>query len=139
MLCFSWSPTILFRQILTDDLQGVIVAKRQATDVRKWAILGAEQRLQQITEEARAIYRAFPELRRAGRGRLPAAPVARAASAAAAGDVSSDAGTGKAGGRRRRRRNLSPEARKRISDAQKARWAKHRATAAASDGARKKR
>jgi len=56
----------------------------------------------------------------------------------AASDVaSSDAGPAENG--RRRRRNLSPEARKRISDAQKARWAKHRATAASAAGSRKKR
>jgi len=109
------------------------VAKRQTTDVRKWAVLGAEQRLLQIAEEAQAIYRAFPELRRAGRGRIPAAGRA----SAAAGDVTSGAASASAGGRRRR--NLSAEARKRISDAQKARWAKHRAKAAASDGGRKKR
>jgi len=117
----------------------VIVARKQAIDVRKWAVLGAEQRLLQIADEAEAIYRSFPELRRAGRGRIAAGSALRRGSAGGGSDIASDAGTAGGGGKRKRRRNLSPEARKRISDAQKARWAKHRANAAASDGARKKR
>jgi hypothetical protein len=91
------------------------VAKR--TDVRKWAVIGAEQRLSQISQEAAAIYRAFPELRRAGRGR--AAGRRPASAAATDGETSGPP----RGGRRR----LSAAARKRISDAQKRRWAKHRA------------
>jgi hypothetical protein len=39
-----------------------------ATDLRVWAVKGAEQRLAEIAEEARAIFRAFPELRARGRG-----------------------------------------------------------------------
>ena len=39
--------------------------------LRKWALRGAEQRLLDITEEAAAIHRAFPELRRRGNG-IPA-------------------------------------------------------------------
>jgi hypothetical protein len=94
----------------------VIVAKRAAIDVRQWAIIGAEQRLLQIAEEAAAIHRAFPELRRRGGrigiGRIPASP---------------SAGGGEDTGQpRRRRRRLSAAARKRISDAQKKRWAKQR-------------
>ena len=78
--------------------------------------MGAEARLLQISEEAAAIYRAFPELRRGGgagrgrgRGRAPA-------SAADAGETAQP----------RKKRRLSAAARKRISDAQKRRWAKHR-------------
>ena len=90
------------------------MAKRAKSDIRRWALIGAEQRLQQLAQEMAAIRAAFPELRR---GR---------------------AGAGAAGARGGKRR-LSAEARKRISDAQKARWAKHRANAATSEGARKKR
>ena len=38
------------------------------SDLRVWALKGAEQRLAEIAEEARAIFRAFPELRAKGRG-----------------------------------------------------------------------
>ena len=77
--------------------------------------MGAEARLLQISEEAAAIYRAFPELRRgggAGRGRGRRAQ----ASSADAGEAAQP----------RKKRRLSAAARKRISDAQKRRWAKHR-------------
>jgi hypothetical protein len=83
-------------------------------DVREWALKGAEQRLVEIADEARAIFTAFPELRDDGRGfdsvraQAPEAPGPRG-------------------------RAISAAARKRISDAQKARWAKQRA------GARKKK
>ena len=114
------------------------MAKRRQDGIRQWAALGAAQRLSQILEEQAAIYRAFPELRggrgRARRGRIALAPEIGAASDAASGDAESEQTP-----RRRRRRHLSPEARKRISDAQKARWAKHRATAASPEGSRKKR
>ena len=113
------------------------MAKRRQDGIRQWAALGAAQRLSQILEEQAAIYRAFPELR-GGRGRGRRAGIALAAASGAASDIASTAATSKQNGRRRRR-NLSPEARKRISDAQKARWAKHRATAASPEGSRKKR
>jgi len=83
--------------------------------------MGAEARLLQISEEAAAIYRAFPELRRgggAGPGRGRGRGRGRAQAAAA------DAGSEAAQPRKKRR--LSAAARKRISDAQKRRWAKHR-------------
>jgi hypothetical protein len=38
------------------------------SDLRAWAVKGAEQRLLEIAEEARAIFQAFPELREQGRG-----------------------------------------------------------------------
>lgn len=111
------------------------MAKRQDDDVRRWAALGAGQRLAQIHEEQAAILRAFPELRRSRR-------VTRGASVS----IEEDAGDRSAGRRRGRRgrRNLSPEARKRISDAQKARWAKFHAKGASDiatpvKGSRKKR
>ena len=84
--------------------------------------MGAEARLLQISEEAAAIYRAFPELRRgggtgAGRGRGRGRGRAQAAAAEAGGGETAQP---------RKKRRLSAAARKRISDAQKRRWAKHR-------------
>ena len=86
----------------------VSVAKR--VDLRRWALVGAEQRLVQIADETAAIHRAFPELR--GRAKRSSST------------DSSDSPPRK----HRRRRKMSAEARKRISDAQKARWAKQRAS-----------
>jgi hypothetical protein len=85
------------------------MAKKVAANLRQWALIGAEQRLLQLAEEAAQIHREFPELRRGQR---------RANAAESQEDVS----------RRqvRRRGRMSAAARKRISDAQKARWAKHR-------------
>jgi hypothetical protein len=86
----------------------VFVAKRLA-DIRQWALIGAEQRLQELTAEAAAIHREFPELqKRFGRKSGLAEP----------GDRQRPA--------RRRRRKLSADARRRISEAQKARWAKQK-------------
>jgi hypothetical protein len=87
--------------------------------MRRWAVIGAEQRLAQLAEEASAIYAAFPELRGRKGGRGNSSFPGRQASSGGA-----DAAP------RRRRRRLSPEARKRISDAQKARWAKQKKAAA---------
>src|SRR4051812_49675411 len=107
------------RQTLSDR-SGEIVAKRVASDVRQWAVMGAEARLLQISEEAAAIYRAFPELRRGGRGgargRRPAAT-----QASARGE---DASPG--GGTPRRRPPLGAAARQRLSGAPKKRRAEHR-------------
>jgi hypothetical protein len=86
------------------------MAKRGGSDIRRWALIGAEQRLLQLAEEAAAIHRAFPELRQGARGR-----------------DRQRLGTGDAdrpGSRRKRR--MSAAGRKRISEAQKARWAKQR-------------
>jgi hypothetical protein len=90
------------------------VAKHSA-DFRRYAVIGAEQRLLQISAEAATIYRSFPELRRrrgAGISSLDATTEGRS--------------QGTVPGRRRRRR-MSAEARRRISEAQKARWAKQKA------------
>jgi hypothetical protein len=73
--------------------------------LREWAVTGAEQRLLEIAREAAAIHQAFPELRQ-GRAKSRAGSASRVTPA-----------------RTRRRRNLSAAARKRISDAQKKRWA----------------
>jgi hypothetical protein len=79
----------------------------QQANLKRWALLGARERLAQIASEAAAIYKAFPELRsRAiGFGERSTSPARSGAS---------------------KPRVMSAEARKRISDAQKARWAKQR-------------
>ena len=99
-----------------------MVAKKTDGELRRYAVVGAEHRLLEIAEEAGRIFQAFPELRERGRG-LDAVRGASSASAAPAP---------RGGGRRRRK--MSAEARKRISDAQKARWAKQK-----SGGGTKKR
>ena len=92
------------------------MAKRMSGDLRRYAVAGAEQRLLQLAEEAAAIFAIFPELRAPGRGFMAVR------NSAAQGRGSASAPSRPRGGRRR----LSAEARKRISDAQKRRWAKHR-------------
>jgi len=94
------------------------LAKREKNDLRRYAVVGAEQRLLELAEEAAAIFAIFPELRAPGRGFMAKVGGARGASAADAASAPK---------RRRRRRKMSAEARKRISDAQKARWAKQKA------------
>ncbi len=93
------------------------MAKRVSNDLRRYAIVGAEQRLLEIAEEAAQIFRVFPELRKRGRGLDAVGPRGR--------DAESPEQQPRK--RRRRRRKMSAEARKRISDAQKARWAKQKA------------
>jgi hypothetical protein len=77
-------------------------------DLRKYARAGAEARLKEIETEREQIFGAFPELRSG------AAPSRRGRPASTARPT-------------RKRRRMSAEARKRISDAQKRRWAAHRA------------
>ena len=81
-------------------------------DLRRYAVKGAEQRLLEIAEEAARIFAAFPELRARGRGfdavgRSGASEVPTASARPT-----------------RRKRKMSAAARKRISQAQKKRWAK---------------
>jgi hypothetical protein len=80
-------------------------------DLRGYAVRGAELRLLEVAEEAARIFAAFPELRgrgrgfdAVGRGSGGGAPLAQAP-------------------RTRRKRKMSAAARKRISQAQKKRWA----------------
>jgi hypothetical protein len=102
------------------------MAKRQQpfSNFRAYAVIGAEQRLLQIAEEARAIFKAFPELRAANRGfgaRDGESPFPGQKSAAEGGGA---IGNGRRRKGNRRRRKMSAAARKRISEAQKARWVK---------------
>ena len=92
-----------------------MVAKKADGDLRGYAVVGAEHRLLEIAEEAARIFKAFPELRARGRG----LDAVRGASAPVASAEPEPLG-------RRRRRKMSAEARKRISEAQKARWAKQK-------------
>ena len=99
------------------------MAKRQqrVSNLRPYAVIGAEQRLLQIAEEARAIFKAFPELRAANRG---FGAQSEGESPFPLGPQTSRAGNGRKRQGKRRRRKMSAAARKRISEAQKARWAK---------------
>ena len=85
------------------------MAKLNQADLQRFALAGAARRLEELQAEAAQILRVFPQLRAGGRGR-------QAGNAAAA--------KGPAGPRRRHR--ISAEGRKRISEAAKARWGKHR-------------
>ena len=80
-------------------------------DLRDWALKGAEQRLVEIAEEARAIFASFPELRGRGRG-FDAAGSPDGAAAPRA--------------RRRRKRRMSAAARKAVSVRMKKYWASRR-------------
>ena len=105
------------------------MAKRQqrVSNLRPYAVIGAEQRLLQIAEEARAIFRAFPELRAANRGfgarSGGESPFPLGPQAAEGGGL-----VGNVRKRKRRKSKMSAAARKRISEAQKARWAKQKRT-----------
>lgn len=77
-------------------------------ELLRLARVGAEARVADLQKELAKVFQQFPDLRR------------RAASASVRGRRTS-------AGPRRRRPRLSAAARKRISDAQKARWAKQRA------------
>lgn len=78
-------------------------------ELRRLARLGAEARLVALQNEMQAIYRNFPDLRTDGPSPSPAA-----------------SGNG-AGADRPRRRRLSREARQRIAEAQRKRWAAFKA------------
>jgi hypothetical protein len=83
--------------------------------MRTWALKGAEQRLVEIAEEAAAIYASFPELRERSSGGLatPGRPRKTEQQTAAPAPTP-------------RKRSMSADARRRISEAQKARWAKQK-------------
>jgi hypothetical protein len=85
------------------------------SDLRGWAVKGAEQRLLEIAEEAKAIFAALPELRDQRRG-FDSLGGRNGTAAKPAKDAAA----------RRGRRKMSAEARKRIGDAQRKRWAAKR-------------
>jgi hypothetical protein len=86
-------------------------------------VVGAEQRLLELAEEAAAIFAIFPELRAPGRGFM-AKPAGRSSEPADGDAVAAPT-------KKRRRRKMSADARRRISEAQKARWAKQKAAGGA--------
>jgi hypothetical protein len=85
-----------------------------SSDLREWAVKGAEQRLVEIASEARAIFQTFPELRKQGRGFDLGTPGRKGAGAAA------DATP------KRRRSGMSAAARKAVSARMKKYWAERR-------------
>jgi hypothetical protein len=91
------------------------------SELRTWALRGAERRLAEIAEETRAIYAAFPELRGAPSGQ-PANPYTPGVRRAVAGVRPAVEGAVT-----RRRPKMSAEARKRIAEAQRKRWAEWKA------------
>jgi len=134
-----------------------------SSELRRYALVGAQARLEAITAELAAIRQAFPELAngnlgaastttagntasRRRRGRMSAAQrkavgarmkkywaARRAASQGTKTESQNEVARGGAQKRARRtgrvkggRRKMSAAARKRISDAQKARWAKQK-------------
>lgn len=89
------------------------MAKRAENTLHRYAVVGAEQRLAELSKEAAGIFAMFPELR--GKGFLGAKrgrPKGSSSEPVAP---------------KRRRRKMSAEARKKISDAQKLRWKKKKA------------
>jgi hypothetical protein len=92
-------------------------------NLRALASIGAKQRLRELDDERATLLRAFPELttgdvagpRRRGRPRKESHRLA-----VAENEATSHSGT-------RKRRKMSAAARKRISEAQKARWRKQKA------------
>jgi hypothetical protein len=81
-------------------------------EVRRWARIGAEARLAALEREIAAIYQMFPDLRA---GRSAPNPFTAGVRAAVKGGVT------------RRRPRLSLQARKRIAEAQRKRWAELKA------------
>jgi hypothetical protein len=75
--------------------------------MRRWALVGAEQRLLEIASEAAAIHRQFPELRE--RAESPSLGPRRTPAAIA-----------------RRRRKMTAAAKKVVSDRMKKYWAERR-------------
>jgi hypothetical protein len=96
---------------------------KSSLDLQALALLGARQRLTELDEERAAILRAFPQLRVASRGRQ-----------AAEGNDADTAVNG-TGPSPRKRRKMSAEARRRISEAMKARWAKQKSKKTAAKSA----
>ena len=92
------------------------------------ARVGAEARLVSLQREIDVIYQRFPDLRRARpeQSQNPYTAGVRSAVAGVRGAVE---------GAVTRRRSLSPEARKRISEAQKRRWVNEKAQRSANSAA----
>jgi hypothetical protein len=86
----------------------------KSADMIGWAIGGLEREIVVTRERLAALTAQVTKLR------------ARAGVPGSAAAASTSSGTVDAGGRKRRRRTMSPEARKRISEMMKKRWAERR-------------
>jgi hypothetical protein len=90
----------------------------KSAELLGWALGGLEREIAQTRERLGVLTQQASKLR----DRLATGGGNRGDAAAASAD---EAGAGK-GGRRRRRRTMSPEARRRISEMMKKRWAERR-------------
>jgi hypothetical protein len=81
---------------------------KNTLDIRRLALIGGQARLAEINAESQKILSVFPELRRSVNGTGATGPSAQSP------------------GPLRRRTKMSAEARKRIAEAQKKRWAEWR-------------
>jgi hypothetical protein len=99
---------------------------KQTAEFRQWALVGAQAAIEKMQAEIQRIHTAFPEL--SGRDTVTRRRRGRPVKVDF-GVEASDFQVGTA----KRKRTMSAEARKRIGDAQRARWAKQR------EGGRKKR
>lgn len=88
------------------------MAKLEQADLRRFAVAGAARRIEELEREKAQILSAFPQLRARNRG---TGALDRTVESASVG--------------RKRRRRISAEGRRRISEAQKARWAKQKGEA----------
>ena len=101
-------------------------------DVKRWARMGAEVRLAELRQEMMTIFATFPELRqREGRQGRSAAP--------SSGRKGREQGSASSAAGGKKRRKMSAEARRKISAAQKARWAKQKGEEGAAKVKRKAR
>ena len=82
------------------------------SDLRVWAVKGAEQRLVELADEARTIFATFPELRKQGRG----FEVSRGRKVTTARITPA----------KRSRKKMSAAARRKIALAQRKRWTEWR-------------
>ena len=113
------------------------MAKRQIAnigrnDIQRYAAVGAQARLVELRAEIERIHAAFPQLgedEARFQRQDEARPMRRrgrpARTTVAAGNYGRHVAATPRGGKARR--TMSPEARKRIGDAQRARWAKQKA------------
>ena len=90
----------------------------KSADMIGWAIGGLEREIMLTRERLAGLSAQVAKLRARAGTRGTGGGIAAAAA--------TSAGAGETGGRKRRRRKMSPEARKRISEMMKKRWAERR-------------
>ena len=89
----------------------------KSAEVIGWALGGIEREISMTRERLASLTAQASSLR---------SRLSRGATSSAAQPAASDAGADETGGRKRRRRKMSPEARKRISEMMKKRWAERK-------------